>query len=36
MAESHDRPPQPFTLRVRRYDPESGDADSFVTSYTGP
>src|SRR5437660_10067033 len=26
MAESHDRPPQPFTLRVRRYDPESGDA----------
>jgi succinate dehydrogenase / fumarate reductase, iron-sulfur subunit len=26
MAESHDRPPEPFTLRMRRYDPESGDA----------
>jgi succinate dehydrogenase / fumarate reductase iron-sulfur subunit len=26
MAESHDRPPEPFTLRLRRYDPESGDA----------
>jgi succinate dehydrogenase / fumarate reductase iron-sulfur subunit len=26
MAEAHDRPPQPFTLRMRRYDPESGGA----------
>src|SRR5207245_6174907 len=26
MAESHDRPPEPFTLRMRRYDPESGEA----------
>jgi succinate dehydrogenase / fumarate reductase iron-sulfur subunit len=26
MAEAHTRPPQPFTLRVRRYDPESGGA----------
>jgi succinate dehydrogenase / fumarate reductase iron-sulfur subunit len=25
MAEAH-KPPQPFTLRLRRYDPESGDA----------
>ncbi len=26
MAEAHDRPPEKFTLRMRRYDPESGDA----------
>jgi len=26
MAETHTRPPQPFTLRMRRYDPESGGA----------
>ncbi len=26
MAETHDRPPEKFTLRLRRYDPESGDA----------
>ena len=26
MAEAHDRPPQQFTLRLRRYDPESGEA----------
>jgi succinate dehydrogenase iron-sulfur subunit len=26
MAEAHDRPPEKFTLRLRRYDPESGDA----------
>jgi succinate dehydrogenase / fumarate reductase iron-sulfur subunit len=26
MAEPHTRPPQPFTLRMRRYDPESGQA----------
>jgi succinate dehydrogenase / fumarate reductase, iron-sulfur subunit len=26
MAEAHDRPAEPFTLRLRRYDPESGDA----------
>jgi succinate dehydrogenase / fumarate reductase iron-sulfur subunit len=26
MAEAHDRPPEQFTLRLRRYDPESGDA----------
>jgi succinate dehydrogenase / fumarate reductase iron-sulfur subunit len=26
MAESHDRPAEAFTLRMRRYDPESGDA----------
>src|SRR2546430_17319048 len=26
MAEAHDRPPEQFTLRMRRYDPESGDA----------
>ncbi len=25
-AEAHDRPPEPFTLRLRRYDPESGEA----------
>src|SRR6478672_1248813 len=25
MAETHERPPEPFTLRLRRYDPESGD-----------
>jgi succinate dehydrogenase / fumarate reductase iron-sulfur subunit len=23
MAESHDRPPEPFTIRLRRYDPQS-------------
>ena len=26
MAEAHDRPPERFTIRVRRYDPESGEA----------
>jgi succinate dehydrogenase / fumarate reductase iron-sulfur subunit len=26
MSEAHDRPPEQFTLRMRRYDPESGDA----------
>jgi succinate dehydrogenase / fumarate reductase, iron-sulfur subunit len=26
MAEAHDRPPERFTLRLRRYDPESGAA----------
>jgi succinate dehydrogenase / fumarate reductase iron-sulfur subunit len=26
MAEAHTRPAQPFTLRMRRYDPESGQA----------
>jgi succinate dehydrogenase / fumarate reductase iron-sulfur subunit len=26
MAEAHDRPPEQFTLRLRRYDPESGGA----------
>ncbi len=26
MAETHDRPPEPFTIRLRRYDPESGEA----------
>src|ERR1700716_1364761 len=26
MAEAHDRPPEQFQLRLRRYDPESGDA----------
>jgi succinate dehydrogenase / fumarate reductase iron-sulfur subunit len=26
MAEAHDRPPQQFKLRLRRYDPESGQA----------
>ncbi len=26
MAEAHDRPPEQFTLRLRRYDPESGEA----------
>jgi succinate dehydrogenase / fumarate reductase iron-sulfur subunit len=26
MAEVHDRPPEQFTLKMRRYDPESGDA----------
>jgi succinate dehydrogenase / fumarate reductase, iron-sulfur subunit len=26
MAEAHDSPPEQFTLRLRRYDPESGDA----------
>ena len=26
MAETHDRPPEQFTLRLRRYDPESGEA----------
>jgi succinate dehydrogenase / fumarate reductase, iron-sulfur subunit len=26
MAEAHDRPPQQFKLRMRRYDPESGQA----------
>jgi succinate dehydrogenase / fumarate reductase, iron-sulfur subunit len=26
MAELHDRPPEPFTIRLRRYDPESGEA----------
>ena len=26
MAEAHDRPPQEFKLRLRRYDPESGQA----------
>jgi succinate dehydrogenase / fumarate reductase iron-sulfur subunit len=26
MAEAHDRPPEEFTLRLRRYDPESGEA----------
>jgi succinate dehydrogenase / fumarate reductase, iron-sulfur subunit len=26
MAELHDRPPEQFTLRMRRYDPESGEA----------
>jgi succinate dehydrogenase / fumarate reductase iron-sulfur subunit len=26
MAEAHDRPPEPFTLRLLRYDPESGEA----------
>ncbi len=26
MSETHDRPPESFTLRLRRYNPESGDA----------
>jgi len=26
MADTHDRPPEQFTIRLRRYDPESGDA----------
>src|ERR1700751_5463351 len=26
MPEAHDRPPQQFKLRLRRYDPESGQA----------
>jgi succinate dehydrogenase / fumarate reductase, iron-sulfur subunit len=26
MPETHDRPPEPFKLRLRRYDPESGEA----------
>jgi succinate dehydrogenase / fumarate reductase, iron-sulfur subunit len=26
MAETHERPPEQFRLRLRRYDPESGDA----------
>ena len=26
MAEIHDRPPEQFTLRLRRYNPESGEA----------
>jgi succinate dehydrogenase / fumarate reductase, iron-sulfur subunit len=26
MAEAHDRPPESFSLRLRRYDPESGEA----------
>ncbi len=26
MAEAHDRPPEQFKLRLRRYDPESGEA----------
>jgi succinate dehydrogenase / fumarate reductase iron-sulfur subunit len=26
MAEAHDRPPEDFTLRLRRYDPDSGEA----------
>ncbi len=26
MPEAHDRPPEQFTLKLRRYDPESGDA----------
>jgi succinate dehydrogenase / fumarate reductase iron-sulfur subunit len=26
MAEAHDRPPEQFTLKMRRYDPESGEA----------
>ena len=26
MAETHDRPPEQFTIRMRRYDPESGEA----------
>jgi succinate dehydrogenase / fumarate reductase iron-sulfur subunit len=26
MAEAHDRPPEQFTLRLRRYNPESGEA----------
>jgi succinate dehydrogenase / fumarate reductase iron-sulfur subunit len=26
MAETHDSPPEQFTLRMRRYDPESGEA----------
>ncbi len=26
MAETHDRPPEKFTLRMRRYDPQSGEA----------
>ena len=26
MAEIHERPPEPFTLRLRRYDPDSGEA----------
>ncbi len=26
MAQAHDRPAEQFTLRLRRYDPESGDA----------
>src|SRR3979490_1113224 len=26
MAEAHDAPPESFTLRLRRYDPESGEA----------
>ena len=26
MAETHERPPEPFTLRLRRYDPESGES----------
>jgi succinate dehydrogenase / fumarate reductase, iron-sulfur subunit len=30
-VEAHDRPPQKFTLRLRRYDPESGDAAYWDT-----
>ncbi len=30
-AEAHDRPPEPFTLRLRRYDPESGEAPYWDT-----
>ena len=26
MSEAHDRPPQEFKLKLRRYDPESGNA----------
>jgi succinate dehydrogenase / fumarate reductase iron-sulfur subunit len=26
MSETHDRPPEQFKIRLRRYDPESGDA----------
>src|ERR1700752_324240 len=26
MAETHERPAEPFTLRLRRYDPQSGEA----------
>jgi succinate dehydrogenase / fumarate reductase iron-sulfur subunit len=26
MADAHDRPPEQFTIRLRRYDPESGEA----------
>ena len=33
MAETHERPPEPFTLRLRRYDPESGNAP-YWTEHT--